>query len=235
MLYSNNSNRVFNSAQDAEDRSPQNPNVVRLLGNEGFIEVRRRILQATGQYPPLDSFPTLDAPSLRPYHRFSDPALYSRELLSLVRPAYSVLTGRQDRLIGSPSFFAEVDRLLQDMDKRDGETPLPISLLRHPRLVHTHIFMAHRKSFHKMTDVVLQFQQIVRELSAVINPLHRELRVLTVSLLYLLGRLEQAAVHDDLINCVESLELIDNVTTSMRGLFEVAYSVREKAHGTSTS
>ena len=195
--------------------------------------MRRRILQAIGQYPPLDSFPILDAPTLRPYHRFSDPALYSRELLSLVRPAYSLLTGRQDRLTGSPGFFSEVDRLLHDMDKRDGDTPLPISFLRHPRLIHSHTFMAHRKSFRRMTDVVFQYQETVREISPVINALHREVRVLTVSLLYLLGRLEQAAAHDDLISFIESLELIDNVTTSLWGLCEVAYSVRENARGTS--
>ena len=134
----------------------------------------------------------------------------------------------------SPSFFAEVDWLLQIMDKRDGGTPLPISLLRHPRLVHSHTFMMHRKSFPKMTDVVFFYQGIVRELSSVINPLHRELIVLTVSLLYLLGRLEQAAAHDDIINCIESLDLIDNITTTLRGLCEVAYSVREKARGSSS-
>ena len=120
------------------------------------------------------------------------------------------------------------------MDKRDGETPLPISFLRHPRLIHSHTFMAHRKGFCRMTDVVFQYQVIVREISAVINPLHREMRVLTASLLYLLGHLEQATVHDDLVSCIECLDLIDNITTSLRGLCDVAYSVREKACRTSS-
>lgn len=224
-----NSSGSNNSAQALVDPSPPNPNVLRLLGDEGFIEVRRRILQANGQYPPLDSFPILDSSTLRPYHRFSDPALYDRELLGLVRPTYTTIMGRQDRAEGSPEFFAKVDRLLRDMDNRDEQTPLPLSLHRHPRLIHTHAFMAHRRSFRKMTEVVFLFQDITKQIAPAINPLHRELRVLVVYLMYLLGRLEQAAACDDLVNCISSLELIDNVTTSLRGLCEVGYSVREQA------
>ena len=80
-----------------------------------------------------------------------------------------------------------------------------------------------------MTDVVFCFKDIVKGISPVLNPLHRELRDLVVSMLYIMGRFEQAAAHGDLFNCVESLELMDNLTTSLRGLCEVKYSIREKA------
>ena len=80
-----------------------------------------------------------------------------------------------------------------------------------------------------MTDVVFLFKDIVGKISPVLNPLHRELRDLVVSMLYLLGRLEQAAAHGDLQNCVEVLELVDNLSTSLRGLCEIEYTIREKA------
>ena len=53
------------------DPLPQNANIVRLLGEEGFIEVRRRILQNVGQYPPIESFPVLEKsiPELMDSHR----------------------------------------------------------------------------------------------------------------------------------------------------------------------
>ena len=80
-----------------------------------------------------------------------------------------------------------------------------------------------------MTDVVFMYQEIVKEISVVLNPLHRELRVLVINLMYILGRLEQAAAHGDLINCIECLDLVDNVSTSLRGLCEMEYTLREKA------
>ena len=62
--------------------------------------------------------------------------------------------------------------------------------------------------------------------------LHKELRNLVVSLMYLLGRFEQAAAHGDLSNCVRSLDLMDNITTTLRGLCEIEYTMREEARKT---
>ena len=81
-----------------------------------------------------------------------------------------------------------------------------------------------------MTDVVFLFKDIVKGISPVLNPLHKELRDIVVSLLYVLGRFKQVAAYGDLLNCVESLELLDNLTTTLRGLCEVEYAIRERAH-----
>ena len=205
-------------------------NVERLLGREGFLDVRRRIVEQYGKYPPLDTFPIHDAVNLRPYHRFDDPTLYDKDLFSLVRSNYANYPGKQARVIGSDAFFAEIDQRAEAMDRRDRGVPLPIALRRHPTLIHFHLFMAHRKTFREMSDVVFFYQDKVKAISPVHNPIHRELRALITCLLYVIGRFDQAASYGDLRTCVTCLDLMDNLATSLRGLCEVDYSVREEAN-----
>ena len=202
----------------------------RLLGRDGLLDARRRIVEQYGKFPPLDTFPPHDAYNLRPYHRFYEPTLYDKNILSLVRSNHVDYLGKQNRIIGSDAFFAEVDRLAAAMDTRNKDVPLPIALRRHPVLIHSHPFMAHRKSFREMTDVIFFYQEKINAISSVHNPIHRELRAIVTSLLYVIGRFDQAASYADLRTCVMCLDLIDNLATSLRGLCETDYSVREEAY-----
>lgn len=213
---------------DVELTGPE-ANVERLLGREGFLQAMRRIIETAGRYPPIDAFPIHDASSLRPYHRFSDPQLYDEELFHLLRRSY---LPSQDRPVGSEAFFEEVDRRMNAMNLRTRANPLPIASLRHPSLTHTHAYMAHRRSLRGMKDVVFQFNEIMEVISPVYNMWHLEFRELIKGLLYIIGRLDQAASNGDITVSVECLVLIDDVVTSLWGLCEMEYTVREEARET---
>lgn len=220
--------------EQANYLSEGNYNVVRLLGREGFYEVMRRIIRVVGRYPSMDSFPILDASDLRPFHRFSDSRFYDRDLLSLVRPNFTTYTGRHNRAIGSDEFFVGLDQIVDTMDEHDLNNPLPIALQRHPNLIHSHPFMAHRPALHAMSDIVFSYQDLMRTIAPVYNALHRELRILILYLLYIISRFDQAASYGDLVNCIKCLDLIDNVSTSLRGLMEMEYALREVAQEAGT-
>lgn len=199
-------------------------NVRRLLGRDGFLRAMRRIIRTVGRYPPLDSFPIHEAYSLRPYHRFSDATLYDKELFRLLRRTY---VARGDRPIASEAFFRELDRIMEEKDECGGDNPLSIAALRHPSLTHSHTYMAHRISLTRMTDVVHLYNEIMQELSPVYNAWHREFREITQKLLYVIGRLDQAASYGDLMISVDCLGLIDDLVTSLWSLCEIEYTARE--------
>ena len=207
--------------------SSRNVNVLRLLGREDFNTAMRRIMRYVGRYPPLETFPILDGPNLRPYHRFSDPQLYDRDLLYLVRPNY---LGDKNRVVGSVAFFAELDRLVGLLDEREVDNLLPITAQRHPYLIQIHPYMNHRAALSRFSDVVFLYQDVMNQVSPVYNAWLRELRVLVKCILYVIGRMDQAASFGDLAVFIKCLDLLNNITTSFRALAEMDYALREDAY-----
>ena len=185
--------------------------------------VMRRVRKKSGRLPSLDSFPLLDAPTLRPYNRFTDPAMYDVDVLTLVRSSFSASLGSSERLIGCESFFDELDRLLTNIDGSDVNNPFPIAHRRHPRLVHSHPYMGSIDNLPHVEELVRFHMTEMDGFSLPHNSLHVEWRSFLVNAIYLLGRLELAAAYGDLVTCVDCLDLIDSVTTSLRGLCEVEY------------
>ena len=184
-------------------------------------------LENAGSFAWTYSFPVLDAASLRPCHLFSDYSVINTDLFNLVRHSYS---GQSNRSVGSLDFFNEVDKQMAELDKRGNHTPLPITLIRHPGLFHSHPHMARRKSLRRLSELISEFLDMTETMAPIFNPWHREVRVLIKSLLYLIGTLDQAASHGDISISVECLDLADNVVTSLRGLCELEYAVREHAY-----
>ena len=81
-----------------------------------------------------------------------------------------------------------------------------------------------------MTSFVLLYNEKTNEIMPTYNPLVCELRFLIIQLMYILGWLDQAASYGDLVICIKCLDLVDNVSTSLRRLCEVEYSIREQVH-----
>lgn len=106
---------------------------------------------------------------------------------------------------------------------------LPITHVHHPRMIHSHLYMMPKHTLPHMEQIMAIHSRKMDELSPLHNTLHREQRHLTKELFFLLGHLDEAAAYGDLTNCVECLDYVDNVTTSLRGLCETEYLAREAA------